>query len=413
MPTSRAARPRRRAPWAQARALVLAGAVTLLAGAPSPARGADPTHLLGDPGGARSRLEAAGLAIDAFWNHQMGLALRRGQAGDTAQSGSFDLFLRADLERHGLGPGATALLLVKSNYNRNVNDRVGALGDPVDDADFDEAAYVDQLWLERSFAGGRLRARLGYLDQQVAFDRNAYANAEDRQFSNAALDNSLIVPLEIGLGALLVAAPTGWLELALGVADADNPIRQTGFDTAFDGADGWTWNLELALRGSPLAGRPGTLRLGGFRDGAERPVLGRGRAERGHLGAYLSADQRVWSEAGDPAQGVGLFARAGFADRHVSRIEGFWSAGLQWDGPLPGRDTDGAGLAVYQTLPSDLLRERVEPDAARETGVELYYRAQLTPWLALTPDFQWIHQPGGRRDARDAAVFLLRVRVSL
>jgi len=369
--------------------------------------------LLGDPAGLRTGLEARGIALDLFWNNTTGLLLGAGGDGDIAQSGSADFFLRADLARLGVEFGGRVLAQVKANYNRNVNDDAAALGEPIDDADFDEPIYLDQLWYERDFAGGRVHARLGYLDQQVAFDRNAYANNEDKQFLNTFLDNSPTVPLEIGLGALLVVAPTRWLELAVAAADADNPIRETGFSTAFDGADSWTSYAEATLHGVLGGNRPGALRLGVFRDGAERPVFGRDVSERGHLGLYLSADQRVWNERDDGAEGLGVFVRAGRDDPRVNRIETFWSAGLEYDGLLPGRSHDAVGLGLYQALPSSEYRSQVDPDFTSEWGVELYYRLQLAPWLAITPDAQWLHDPGGAEDAPDSFVLALRIRVQL
>ena len=73
----------------------------------------------------------------------------------------------------------------------------------------------------------------GYLDQQVVFDRNAFANSEDRQFLSTFLDNNnAVIPLKVGLGATLFLRPTDWLELALGTADADNEPRQAEAPTA-------------------------------------------------------------------------------------------------------------------------------------------------------------------------------------
>jgi carbohydrate-selective porin OprB len=369
--------------------------------------------LLGDPAGGRSWLEERGLALDLFWNHQIGLLLRDGSRGNLAESGSVDLFLRADLGRLGLPFGGEVLAQVKSNYNRNVNDLAGALGEPIDDADFDSAIWVDQIWYERAFPAARLRVRAGYLDEQVAFDRNAYANNEDKQFLNTFLDNDPVVPLEIGLGAMAVLAPTGWLELAFSVADADAPLRRAEFDTAFDGADSWTSYAEATVRGAIWRGLPGTLRVGVTRDGADLPVFGRHGSTRGRLSAYLSADQRLYAEAAGGDQGLGFFARAGVTDGRVSRIERFWSAGLQYDGLLPRRAKDVLGLAFYQTVPSDRYRADVDPSFGRETGVELYYRIWVTPWLALTPDLQWIHAPGGHAALPDDWVLVLRFRVVL
>ena len=83
--------------------------------------------LLGDPGGLRSGLEARGITLDLFWNHEVGVLLGAGGDGDVAQSGSADFFLRADLARLGIGVGGRVLAQVKSNYNRNVNDDAAPL----------------------------------------------------------------------------------------------------------------------------------------------------------------------------------------------------------------------------------------------------------------------------------------------
>jgi carbohydrate-selective porin OprB len=45
-----------------------------------------------------------------------------------------------------------------------------------------------------------------------------------------------------------------------------------------------------------------------------------------------------------------------------------------------------------------------------ETGVELYYLIQALGWLAITPDLQYIVDPGANGVADDAVVALLRLR---
>ena len=37
--------------------------------------------------------------------------------------------------------------------------------------------------------------------------------------------------------------------------------------------------------------------------------------------------------------------------------------------------------------------------------VEANHRFQLTPWLYVTPDFQYVIRPNGQSDIDDAAVF--------
>jgi carbohydrate-selective porin OprB len=259
----------------------------------------------------------------------------------------------------------------------------------------------------------RLRFRLGFLEQQTMFDRNAFANSEDRQFLTTFLDNNAVVPLPNGLGVTVVAVPVPWLEIALGAADADNLPRTAGFGTAFDGIDSVTGYFELTFR-SPWGGRglPGGYRLGMFVDGRALSDFRSDRQERGHLGGYLSFDQLVWSEGGRGFQGLGLFARWGRADPDVNRISDFWSVGFQYLGLLRRRDADILALGVYQAIGSDVYRRERDPAFGRETGIELYYRMLALPWLAITPDFQYIIDPGATGEAGNAYVLTLRFRVT-
>jgi porin len=42
-----------------------------------------------------------------------------------------------------------------------------------------------------------------------------------------------------------------------------------------------------------------------------------------------------------------------------------------------------------------------------EAVIEVSYRAQLTAWWTLQPDFQYVMHPGGNREFDDAFVFSL------
>jgi porin len=376
------------------------------------------SQLLGDFGGARGRLEDAGVLIQLFYNQTLAWKAPGGgadPAGRFGHSGSYDLFARVDFEELVGWPGLDVLLHVKGQYDRNINAAVGALSNPIDDADFDAPIYIDEFWLEQAFLDDRLRFRLGFLEQQTVFDRNAFANSEDRQFLTTFLDNNAVVPLPNGLGIVALAIPVEWLELALGAADADNVPRVPGFDTAFDGVDSVTGYLELTLRSrfeSTSGPLRGAYRMGVFIDGRELPVLGVPDAtRRGHVGAYLSFDQEVYRERTPGPQGLGVFARFGYADEDVNRIAWFWSLGAQYLGLFPKREADLLGLGVYQAIGSG-REDSLEPALGCETGIEIYYSIRVLPWLALTPDFQYIIDPGADGTADDAFVAALRLRMS-
>ena len=106
-------------------------------------------------------MEEAGVAVDLYFNHFWGLNTRGGANTNGAQEHSYsiDLFVRTDFEQMGLVPGGSALMQVKTNKGKNVNPHVGALSDPIDDADFDKTIYIDQLYWEQSLFEKKARFR--------------------------------------------------------------------------------------------------------------------------------------------------------------------------------------------------------------------------------------------------------------
>ena len=382
-------------------------------------------NLLGDWAGLKRRIEDWGLHASLYYNHFYGAVIQGGRYPHdaTSHSGSGDLFVLADLEKMGLFPNTQMFLQAKNNFSKNINPKVGALFDPFDDADFDEPFYIDQLWFQHGLGDQRFRFRWGYIDLQTILDRNAYANSEDLQFMNTVLDNNAaIIPLKVGLGAAFLLNPTDQLELAFGVVDADNELLLAGFDTAFDDLKSL---MAYAEAGYSVEWRgnqgtlPGKYRLGLFYDPRRKAVFsqtdlltGLTRYERGDVGFYLSFDQMLYREDSSSSQGFGLFLRYGYRDPEVNRVSQFWSTGFQYLGPIPGRDADRIGFAVYSAHASSRYRNRVNSDFSRETGFEWYYNIALTPCLALSPDLQIIDNPGGLKTAETALVLGLRGRIT-
>jgi porin len=165
----------------------------------------------------------------------------------------------------------------------------------------------------------------------------------------------------------------------------------------------------------------GTYRFGVFYDPRTRPVFVRRRKgddrplprESDDVGFYLSFDQMLYRESPEDSQGLGVFARYGIRHGDVNRISQFWSVGAQYQGFLRNRDSDVLGFGAYSVHASDQYQRAFGSDFSRETGFELYYKFQITPWLTLTPDVQYIVNPSGLRNASDSIVMGFRARVSM
>ena len=108
---------------------------------------------------------------------------------------------------------------------------------------------------------------------------------------------------------------------------------------------------------------------------------------------------------------LGLFARGGITpDPSRSLVSAYADGGVSWFGPLPGRPNDVAGAAVSCTwFGSDYRASGVSTGvAAAETTLEVTYKAQITRWLTLQADTQFLFNPAPNSASgnRETAVIL-------
>ncbi len=118
-------------------------------------------------------------------------------------------------------------------------------------------------------------------------------------------------------------------------------------------------------------------------------------------------DQVLWraNSADDKDTGtIAAFLQYGYSDPRVATISQHVGGGVTWTGAIPSRQSDvlglGASLAIWGDDPTL---------AGAELEVELFYKLQLTPYLSIRPDLQYIHNPGGVKGRDAALVGTLRV----
>ncbi len=244
------------------------------------------------------------------------------------------------------------------------------------------------------------------------------------EFINSAFAVIPMVPVptfpDTALGLVGAVEPTDWLYVMAGIYDQQAFGGTSGFDTAFhDRTDtvtlfepAFTPEFKVAKRSYP-----GTYRFGGWYTSGDEDVFSndlggrlRPRTHRGNAGFYLTFDQLIFKENDDPGdgQGLGVFFQFGWAPSAYNEISQYYGVGIQWTGALAGRDDDIMGFAVGHAS----LSGRVQSLEGRfsETAIELFYKAQVTPWFSVMPDLQYIINPGG--DGRDAFVVGLRTQIS-
>jgi porin len=102
------------------------------------------------------------------------------------------------------------------------------------------------------------------------------------------------------------------------------------------------------------------------------------------------------------------------SDGNPTPLRYFLSAGIGGHSNLRAGSGDTFGIGWYYTGTSDEFGPipRAALDPRDGTGVELYYNFQVTPWLNITPDIQFI-RPGNRAIANDAEIYGLRMVMTL
>lgn len=365
----------------------------------------------GDWGGLRSRAEAAGLKVDG--NYQTDLLANPigGEGQGFAYAGVMEISLDVDLEKLA-GLEGTSLFL--AGYWASGDDLSDTeIGNLIDVSQvFDgRTVRLGQMYLEQELLGGALDVAVGRLS---AGDDFATSDLYDSYVSSGVNGNPFAISENLPSfssdsiaqwGVRAILKPTRQSHLSAAVYNADPDVGRDGkhgVDFALDPADGVLALAEAGYHWSQASddtGMPGSATFGGYFDSSDFEFLDdSGRSQSGNYGFYLLLDQMVYRNTG--SQGLTSWVAFTLApDQKINPIPFSAAGGLVYRGLLPGRDDDLTALAVYHGAFSDELQGQ-----SAETVFETAYRFQLSPWLYLTPDFQYVMRPDGRGDIDDAAV---------
>lgn len=184
-------------------------------------------------------------------------------------------------------------------------------------------------------------------------------------------------------------------------AVAGDPEEPMGTHLKTDFSDGTLLIVEAGLL--PENGGPGKYSLGVWDYSKESERLDPDQDLDRNQGAYILLDHSV-------SEDVSIFLRYGWADPEMNQFSSAGELGLQWKGPLAACPDDhlSFGWARGQASSED---RRLNDSADFESVFEFAYTRQLDPHLSLTPDFQWILNPGLKSDSDPAQVLGLRLKL--
>lgn len=131
-------------------------------------------------------------------------------------------------------------------------------------------------------------------------------------------------------------------------------------------------------------------------------------------GYYFIVEQMLYAKPEQPEKGLNSFVGGTLSpDKDTSAMPYFLIGGLLYDGLIPSRPDDKTALGVYGAWFSDerndAYREAGLEVQEYEAGIELNHMFQLTPYLHLRPNIQYVVQPNGYENVDDALVLGLEM----
>jgi porin len=359
------------------------------------------------------------LMFDAAYTGDAWRNVSGGLRRDDTYLDNIDVIATLDAQRAFGWTGTTILVSGLHNNRATLSDRIVGDIQAVSNIDTDGATRLYEAWVERAFERGAVK--LGMMDLNSELDVNEtgalFVNSSHGigpDFSQVGENGPAIFPIT-GFGLLTRMDFSERTQVRLAafeatVGDPNHP-RRTTLDLESD--EGALLVAEITFHPTEAS----RSMLGLWRHNGRTTDLADPESQHRDesLGLYALAEGTLL-RAGEHA--LNGFVRLGFADAHVHQIARYQGAGVVWSGPLfaSSEREEQLGLAVGVITNGDTFRrvqaELRSPVESQETAIELTYRVQALPWLALQPDIQYIINPGTDPALDNAWVIGLRFEVS-
>ena len=387
--------------------------------------------LTGDWLGLRSSLEERGVAFGFDYTFDVLGVVAGGASRKVATLGDWDLTLTVDAERLIGWQGASFFVYGLGTGGRNPSKYAGA-AQAVDNIEAPDTWKLYEAWYQQQVLDGRLSLLLGLYDLNSEFDvietaslflQSSHGIGVD--YSQSGLNGPSIFPTT-STAARLRFNPTEETYALFAVLDgvAGDPNDSHGTQIIWRGSDGVLLASEAGWIQGSLDGagedRYVKLAFGGWYYTANFDRIDDVNADGdpvrsgGNFGLYGIAEAMLWHEE-DRAQGLSGWLRVGGANQHLNPFALYVGAGVVYTGPIPGRDFDQAGFAIANAIAGDDLKDAASAAGAAvdgaEVAFELTYKAQLTGWLYVQPDLQYVINPGLSPDLDAALVLGMRLGV--
>lgn len=414
----------------------------------------------GDWGGIRTALADHGVEIFAGYTAEVWGNTTGGLKQGTVYTGLLDFGANLDLEKaigwHGASVSTTWLWLSGRDASENLAGNFLTISNI---AGFNTLRLMD-LWFQQTLFDDKISLRVGQLAADAEFVISDYGST----FINGTFGWPAFLYLNLPaggpgypmgtLGARLTLNPVAWFTFQTAVFQGnvyDQNVNRHGFRWRLDGENGLLFLNEAQARWNHRdeeTGLPGQLKAGMWIQTGQLADTLATSTNSGNYGWYFILDQMLYREpaaqlpppSGNSKdgkslaeakssksfkapvsleksdQGLGFFGRIAFTKEDRNFLNFYFDAGLTYKGLIPTRDDDTIGLAFAYAQIGNTARDTLISEGSVGVGAEMVleftYQAQITSWLVLQPDLQYIINPGGTQDLNNALVIGARAAIT-
>ncbi|KIL99962.1 Carbohydrate-selective porin [Paramagnetospirillum magnetotacticum MS-1] len=414
--------------------------------------------LTGDWGGLRTDLAEKGIKVNAAYTSEVLGNVSGGIKRRAVADALLQVDVDADLEQAiGWKGGAFHVTGLNIQGRQLSANFIGNLI-PVRDIEAAPSTRLFSLWLQQSMLDDKVSLRFGQIPMQEefftsvvatnlinsafgwpgAFAANMQSGGGGYPVSNLGTRIKVQATEEV---AVLGGVFTGNVAPGTNAGNDAQKRNRSGVDYTVDQAPVWFSEMQYGINQEKgAAGLPKMFKLGGWYYNGRATdqrydiagvslgsnAAGSARTVRGNWAAYGIFDGMLYKEAGTEDLGLSAFLRVTGLPDDRNQMPFYFDSGLSYKGPLEGRDDDVAAIGFAFGKMSSALAARdadarrfgtaTAPDHDYEAAIELTYRYQVTPWMTLVPDAQYVVHPGGtttlpensRKTIPDATVLGLR-----
>lgn len=348
------------------------------------------------------------VSADLFYTHDF-ISNTGGAKSGPRNIGALDIYIESDLSKYTSLQGE----FMAHYIHINQNDSRASIGDAQGASNIDMPVQVDRvvdLWYQQNWTA-KFKTLVGIHDISTEFDvTESSLGFLNSSFGTSAELSALglsIYPIT-SVGTRTQYSFTDELSLKTGLYNTNVGDESTyrSFHTSMDKNEGYVHISEIAYqRDDQKIG----LGIWNFTKTQEK-LAADGRANAyGTYGLYeKEIGHNTWA-----------FGRLGWADPTVSSIHSNMATGVVHRGILQRKkinDEVGIGMSQVHFSRQHLKNIAIEEDSsttAQETAYEAYYQFQPMRILTLRPDIQYITNPSGINNLKDAWAVGLRTVVEL